>query len=375
MKIAIVCDFLTKFGGAQKVLLAIHEIYPDAPIFCLLYDEEGTKGKFKDCKIIPSKLQKLPRLLRQKPKFLIGSLASAVENFDFSSYDVVISSNDSYAHGVITKPDTFHLSYCHTPMRYAWDWHNEYLIENNIGFGLKGLFVRYVLHKLRIWDRVSADRVDHWIANSQNVKKRIAKYYLNDADVVYPPVETDDIMISDELPEDFYVVASRLEPYKRINLAIEACNKLKKRLIIIGEGSEKQKLTEMAGDTIEFVGWKYGQELFDYLGRAKAFIFPGEDDFGIAPVEAMAAGRPVIAFGKGGTLESIIDGKTGLFFYYESVQSLSDTIIKLEKNYSDFSPKSCREQAMKFSKTQFKKKMSEHVEQGYIKHKEMMENA
>jgi len=365
MKTAIVCDFLTKFGGAQKVLLALHEIYPKAPIYCLLYDEKGIKGKFKDCKIIPSSLQKLPSFIRKRPKFLVGKLPKAIEEFDLSEYDLVISSNDSYAHGVITKPTTLHVSYCHTPTRYLWDWHNEYLKENKIGYGLKGIYVRYLLHKLRLWDRISADRVDYWIANSKNVKGRIKKYYQADADVIYPPVEVSDIELSKAAPSPYYVVASRLEPYKRISLAISACNDLKKELLVIGEGSELANLAQMAGPTIKFVGWKYGQELYKYLYKAKAFIFPGEDDFGITPVEAMAAGRPVIAYGKGGTLESVIPNKTGIFFTEESVKSLKEAILNLEKNYDRFSPENCRSQAEKFSKENFKRQIKDMIEKRY----------
>lgn len=374
MKVALVCDFLTKFGGAQKVLLALHEIYPEAPIYCLLYDEKGTKGMFKDCQIQPSGLQRLPGFLRKRPKFLIGKLAKAIEEFDLSKYDIVISSNDSFAHGVITKPATFHLCYCHTPTRYLWDWSNEYLRENNIGFGPKGLIVRNILHKLRVWDRVSADRVDHFVANSENVKERIKKYYLADSNVVYPPVDTEEIKPTGEKPEDFYVIASRFEPYKRIKLAIGACNKLKKNLIVIGEGSERAELESIAGPTIKFVGWKYGQELFDYLARAKAFIFPGEDDFGITPVESMAAGRPVIAYKKGGTLETVKDGVTGVFFDIESVDALADAIVRLEKDYDNFSPVVCRKHAEQFSKARFQKEMKDLVENGYAKHTKELRN-
>lgn len=374
MKVAIVCDFLTKLGGAQKVLLSLHELYPDAPVYCLLYDEKGTSGKFSDCKIIQSNLKNQPGFLRHRPKFLVGKFAKVVEEFDLSKYDVVISSNDSFAHGIITKPETFHLCYCHTPTRYLWDWHAEYLAENKISYNLKGLVVRNLLHKQRVWDRVSADRVDHFIANSENVKKRIKKYYLRDADVVYPPVEVNDIQMATEPPEDYYLIVSRLEPYKKIDLAVKACNKLKKKLVIVGDGSAKNSLQSIAGPTIEFAGWKNDAELFKYFQHAKAFIFSGEEDFGIAPVEAMAAGRPIIAYKKGGSLESIIDGKTGLFFDDQTVESLSKVITKLEQMYDNFIPENCRVQANKFSKEKFLTEMENRVEIGYKKHQEMMKN-
>lgn len=365
MKIALVCDFLTKFGGAQQVLLAMHELYPDAPIHCLLYDEKGTMGKFSNAKIVPSTLQK--SALRKHPKFLLPKFASAVEEFDFSGYDVVISSSDSFAHGVITKPSTFHLCYCHTPMRYAWDWASEYLAENNIGFGLKGLAVRTIIHNLRVWDRVAADRVDHYLANSENVRKRIAKYYKTESEVLFPPVDLEGIKPTGKPHEGFYLIVSRIEPYKKIKLAVEAFKDSKQKLIIVGEGSELDYLKSIASDNVEFVGAKYDEELYKYFQDAKAFIFPGEDDFGITPVESMAAGRPVIAFRKGGTLETVIENKTGLFFDEATSESLKVAVKEMEEHYDEFSPEACRKQAESFSKKAFQESLKKAVEDGYQK--------
>lgn len=366
MKIALVCDFLTKFGGAQQVLLAMHELYPDAPIYCLLYDEKGTMGKFAKGEIIPSGLQK--SVLHKRPKFLLPKFASAVEEFDLSSYDVVISSSDSFAHGVITKPATFHLCYCHTPMRYAWDWANEYLAENNIGFGIKGMAVRNIIHNLRIWDRVAADRVDHYLANSENVRARIAKYYRTDAEVLFPPVDLEGIKPSGKPYLDYYLIVSRIEPYKKIKLAVKAFKSLKQKLVIVGEGSDLNYLKSIASDNVEFVGAKYDQELYKYYQNAKAFIFPGEEDFGITPVESMAAGRPVIAFQKGGALETVIEGKTGIFFDEATGESLKVAVEQLEKDYDKFSPEACRKQAELFSKKTFQTALKKAVEEGYAKH-------
>jgi len=366
MKIALVCDFLTKFGGAQQVLLAMHELYPEAPIHCLLYDEKGTMNKFANAKIVPSGLQK--SVLHKRPKFLLPKFASAVEEFDLSQYDVVISSSDSFAHGVITKPATFHLCYCHTPMRYAWDWANEYLAENNIGFGLKGIAVRNIIHNLRIWDRVAADRVDHFLANSENVRTRIAKYYRTESEVLFPPVDLEGIKPSGKPHEDYYLIVSRIEPYKKIKLAVEAFKDLKQKLVIVGEGSDLDHLKSIASDNIEFVGPKYDQELYTYFQNAKAFIFPGEDDFGITPVESMAAGRPVSAFRKGGTLETVIEGKTGVFFDESTAESLKKSVVQLEEHYDDFSPEACRKQAELFSKKSFQSALKKAVDEGYSKH-------
>jgi len=365
MKVAIVCDFLTKFGGAQQVLLAIHEVYPEAPIYCLLYDKKGTKGRFKDCKIIESSLGKLPSFLKNRTKFFLPTLPKRIEEFDFSEYDIVISSNDSYAHGIITKPTTFHACYCHTPMRYVWDWHYEYLKENNLDHGLKGMVVKNILHKIRIWDRISAHRVDRWLANSENVKSRISKYYRADALVLYPPVNVTDIKKSEEKPGDYYIVVSRLEPYKKVALAIEACNKLKKKLIVIGEGSEMPHLKEISGDTISLLGWQSEKDMYQYLQKAKAFIFPADEDFGITPVEAMAAGKPVIGLKKGGALETIMDGKTGIFFAEATPDSLAKAIEEFEKNSDKIKPSDCRAQAEKFSKEAFKTNLKKIIDQEY----------
>jgi len=361
MKVAIVADFLQKIGGSQKVVYSLHKIYPDAPIFCLLYDEKGTKGLFKNARVITTGLQKWPAVIRNHPKLLLNKYAKAVEQFDLSDFDLVISSSDSFAHGVITKPSTLHICYCHTPMRYAWDWTNEYLKENKIGYGLKGLYIRNVLYGLRQWDRVAADRVDLFIANSQNTLGRIKKYYQRDSKIINPPIEISQIKVADQAPEDYYLIVSRLEPYKKIEIAIEAFNKIGKKLIIVGDGSAKSELQKMAKSNIKFAGSKYGPELFEYYRSAKAFIFPGEEDFGITPLESMAAGRPVIAYKKGGTLETVIEGKTGLFFEEQSAESLIAAVGKLELNYFQFAPDECRKQTEKFSEENFTEKIKSFV--------------
>lgn len=365
MKTAIVCDFLTKFGGAQRVVLALHEIYPEAPIYCLAYDEKGTKGKFKSCRIIESSLGKYPAFIKRKTKLFLPLLPKKIEEFTFENFDMVISSSDSYAHGIITKPSTFHLCYCHTPMRYVWDWYHEYLEENSLSRGLSSLFIRNILHKIRIWDRVAAYRVDRWIANSANVQMRIQKYYKADSTIIYPPIETEKIKPNSEEPEDYFLVVSRLEPYKRIDLAIEACNKLQKKLFIIGEGSDLKRLKHIAGDTIQFLGWLPDKKLYSHLSETKALIFPGEEDFGMTPIEAMAAGRPVIAYKKGGVNESVIDGKTGFLFSHPTVESLAEAILQFEKSARDINPDDCVKTAQKFSKEVFQTKIKNFAESSY----------
>ena len=361
MKIAIVHELLTKIGGAEKVLLALHKIYPDAPIYTLLYDENGTKGQFSDCKIISSSLKKYPSFLRRKTKLFLPKLAQAIEEFDFSEFDVVISISSAYSHGILTKPSTFHICYCNSPMRYAWDWYHEYMKENKIGFGLKGLYIRNLLHKIRIWDKIASERVDFWISNSCTVESRVKKYYQKDSTVICPPVEVSSIEMSENVPDDYYVIVSRLEPYKNIGLAIEAFNQNEKELVIIGTGSDENNLKEKANKNIEFLGWQSDKSVHEYMKNAKAFIFPGEEDFGITPVESMACGRPVIALKRGGTLETIVDGKTGLFFEEETPIALNSAIEKLEKDYISFTPANCRKQAEKFSTENFEKEITNIV--------------
>lgn len=374
MKIAIVHEFLTKIGGAEKVLLALHKIYPDAPIYTLLYDEKGTKGQFSDCKIIPSSLKKYPAFLRRKTKLFLPKLAQAIEEFDFSEYDIVISNSNSFAHGILTKPSTFHLCYCNSPMRYAWDWYHEYMKENKIGFGLKGLYIRNLIHKARIWDKIASERVDFWIANSETVKNRIEKYYQKDSTVVCPSVAVKEIEMSDNVPDDYYVIVSRLEPYKNISLAVEAFNQNGKELVIIGTGSDETNLKDKANKNIEFLGWQSDKSVHEYMKNAKAFIFPGEEDFGITPVESMACGRSVIALKRGGTLETIVDGKTGLFFEEETPLSLNNAIDKLEKDYTNFVPANCRKQAEKFSAENFEKEIVNIINTEYDNYKKRMAN-
>lgn len=365
LQIAIVHDFLTKIGGAEKTLLALHKIFPEAPIFTLVYDESGTKNLFKDCEVKQSSLGKYPDFIKKKTKFLLPFYSKAIEEFDFSEYDIVISSSNSFAHGIITSPQTFHLCYCHSPMRYIWDYTNEYLKENKIGYGLKGLFIRNVLHKIRIWDKISSLRVDKWIANSSNVQSRIKKYYQSNSSVIYPPVSIEEIEFNENIPDDYYLIVSRLEPYKKIDLAIKAFNDLKKPLVVIGTGSQVESLKSMADNNIEFLGWQSDKSVYEYMRNAKALIFPGEEDAGITPIESMATGRPVIAYKKGGVIESIEEGETGIFFDELNSESLKKAVLEFEQKILRFSPSACRQNALKFSEENFKTQIIKAVDEGY----------
>lgn len=364
LKIAIVHEFLTKLGGAEQVLLVLHKMFRKAPIYTLVYDKEGTKSKFADCNIATSSLNKYPAKIKNYHKLLLPYCAKAIEEFDFSEFDIVISSSNSFAHGVITSPKTFHLCYCHSPMRYAWDYTNEYLKENKIGFGPKGLLVRKILHEVRIWDKASSYRVDKWIANSKNVQKRIKKYYGFDSDVLFPPIPIEAIESSENIPDDFYLIVSRLEPYKKVDLAIRAFNELKKPLVIIGVGSEEAKLKQIAKENIEFLGWQSTKSVYEYMRNAKALIFPGEDDAGITPIESMACGRPVIAYGKGGVIESVTN-ETGAFFDEQTPESLAEKVVQFEAQITTFTGRKCRENAEKFSEENFIAHFQELLNKGY----------
>lgn len=360
MKLAIVHDFLTKVGGAEKVLAAFAESYPEAPVYTLLYNPDNIGNLFAghQPRIITSSLNKYPNKIK---KLLLPKYPQAIEEFDFSDYDIVISFSNTYAHGILTKPKTFHLCYCYSPMRYAWDWYHEYLAENNIGFGPKGMIVRNMLHQTRIWDRLAAHRVDKWLTQSKTTQSRIKKYFKADSTVIYPPIDIDKIKTAVNEPDDYFLVVSRLEPYKKIDLAIETCKKINRHLIIIGEGSDKNRLESIADDNIEFLGWQSDEKVFEYMRNSYAFVFPGEEDFGLTPVESMAAGRPVIAFRKGGVTETIIDNETGIFFNEQTVESVKQAIEKLDENYYNFSVEKCVMQANKFSKTVFLSRMQQVI--------------
>ena len=368
MKIAIVHDYITKVGGAERVLLVMHKIFPEAPIYTLLYDENDTKGMFKDCDIRPSKLQKYPGFIRKRSRLLLSKFPKAIEQLDLSDFNVVISSSNSFAHGVKTKPGQLHITYCYSPMRYAWDWTHKYLKENNIGMGPLGLYVRSLISKLRIWDFYASGRTNEWVAISKTVAKRIKKYYRKESTVIYPPTDIDGLLKNDRPAQNYYLIVSRLTQYKNIDLAIKAFNKLKLPLYIIGEGADESRLKSLASDNVKFLGWQSDTDRNKYLSECKAFVFPGEDDFGLTPVEAMAAGRPVIALNAGGATETVVAGKTGEFFNnLENPADLIKTIEKIEE--TKYNASDCKNQAKKFSVDVFSREFKVFVENKYEDYK------
>ncbi len=360
MKLAIVHDFMNQFGGAERVVKALHEMFPTAPIYTLLYDKEKLAGEFESATIIPSHLQKKGKFFRNHSKLLLPFFPAAIEQFDLSEYDMVISSSGAWSKGIITKPETKHVCYCHAPMRFAWDWYFEYLKENKVG-KLKKCVLYPLLNYLRVWDRMSAFRVDQWIANSKHTQKRLQKYYRTDSKIIYPPVDINRF----EAKKDhagYFLIVSRLSPYKKVDLAVEAFNKLGLHLVIIGDGQQKKELMKMAHDNIEFLGFKPDDVTKEYYENCRGFIFCGEEDFGITPVEAMACGKPVVAFGKGGCLETIVEGVTGEFFNEPTTDSLIEAVDRLIKNEKSYSAEKIRKHAEQFSKERFKTEILKLVE-------------
>ena len=355
-KVALAHDHLNQFGGAEQVLSALHQLYPQAPIYTLLYNEVLTGDAFKNCDIRTSFIQKLPAS-QKLFKWYLSLMPAAVENLDLSDYDLVISSCSALIKGLVLKPDTKHICYCHSPTRYLWSDTHQYAEELEQPWFVKKL-LPMVLTKLRLWDQIAAQRVDYFIANSKYVARRIAKYYRRPSTIIYPPVPLDNFKATDEI-DDYYLVVSRLRPYKRVDLAIRAFNKLGMPLKIIGVGEQYTELKKIAKDNIEFVGQASEQEKAHYLARCRALIFPQEEDFGITAVEALASGRPVIAYAKGGAMEIIADGISGKFFTEQSWEALADAVIRFD--YKSFDGSKLRQAAEKFSSQRFGDELSDFM--------------
>lgn len=356
MKVALVHDWLVNYGGAEDVVSAILEIYPDADIYTLVHDKKKMKGRFEKNKIFTSRLQKIPFATRLYTKFL-KFMPAAFEAFDFSAYDLVICSSSSCAKGVITPPQTAQVAYVHTPMRYAWDLFFDYQKRSG---ALTRFFMDRWMPQIRLWDYVSAQRIDAVTANSKYIARRIKKFWNRDALVIYPPVNVGYFNpTNDAAREDFYVFFSRLVPYKRADIAIDACAALGKKLVVIGGGSEAKKLQERAKGKagITFTGRISDEKVRNYLQKCKALIFCAEEDFGIIPVQAQACGTPVIAFGKGGATESVLDKKTGVFFSKQTAASCAEAIKEFEKLEAagNFDAKEIVAHANFFEKERFKK--------------------
>lgn len=364
MKVAIIHDWLVVNGGAEKVLNEILELYPKADIFTLVdYLPAEDRTWLKSVKIHTSFIQRLP-FAKKMYRNYFPLFPIAIEQFDLSSYDLVISSSYSAAKGVITGPDQLHVSYCHSPARYAWDMQEQYLKESGNDKGLKSIIARYFLHKFRIWDTRTANGVDTFIANSSFIKKRIYKCYRRVAEVIYPPVNIEKFKL-ETTKEDFYLAASRLVPYKRLDLIAEAFVKMPtKQLKIIGDGPQMQKIKDIVGnaDNIEILGYQSDEVMLKNMQKAKAFVFAAEEDFGIIPVEAQACGTPVIAFGKGGCLETVNHGISGVHFKKQTTKCLIEAVESFESSSYTFDPNEVRKNAEKFSNEAFRSNMTNLIE-------------
>ncbi len=359
-RIAIVHEWFTAMRGGEKCVEAMCELYPDATVFVLLHNEGSVSETIERMNIRTSFVQHLP-LRKSYYRNYLPLFPRAIESLDLSSFDLVISSNHCVAKGVKVRPSTLHVCYCYTPMRYIWGLYDQYFSRERAGL-LTRLGMRLVRPYLRKWDLRTSQNPQHFIAISRNVQQRIRQTYGRTSDIVYPPVETNRFSLSHTSGE-YYLIVSALVPYKRVDLAIEVFNRLQEKLVIVGDGPELGRLKSMAGQNIEFAGFRPDAELVDYYRQCKALIFPGEEDFGIVPVEAMASGKPVIAFSKGGALETVIDSdeiRTGILFNEQSPESLLAAINRFEK--TSFIPDKIRDFALRFDKEEFKNKFRTYVE-------------
>ncbi len=336
MKKAIICDWLVTIGGAEKVLTELLQCYPDADLFAVVDFIAPEARAFLANKTVKTTfIQKLP-FAKKYYRTYLPLMPLAIEQLDLSSYDLIISSSHAVAKGVITGPDQVHISYVHSPMRYAWDLQHQYLRESGLDKKLHGYLARYLLHKLRIWDLRAANGVDHFAANSHFIAQRIQKTYRRDAEVIYPPVDTAQFTPG-AAKEDFYLTASRLVPYKRIDLIVESFRSMPdKKLVVIGDGPEMEKIRSKTSPNTQILGYQSDDTLVSHLQRARAFVFASEEDFGLLPVEAQACGTPVIAFGKGGSLETVrgidADKPTGVFFPAQTTEAICAAMSEFERN-------------------------------------------
>ncbi len=393
MKIALAHDWLNQMGGAENVLERLVELYPGAPVFTTIYGPALMPEAYRRWDIRSTWLDRAPAVHRHHQPYL-PLYPPAVESMDFSGYDLILSNKSGFIHGLHHTAEQLHICYCLAPTRYVWDY-GSYAAREGFGRWV-GWLIEPVIRRLRAWDFAAAQRlegwkvgrlegwksevasksatkragVDHFIAISTDIQGRIKKYYGRDSVIIYPPVDTGHFrpLPPGQSPGDFYLIVSRLIPYKRIDLAVQALTRLGQRLIIVGDGRDRARLEAMAGPTVEFKGRLPGDEVAGLMARCRAFLFPGFEDFGIAPVEAQAAGRPVIAFGQGGALDTVVEGQTGLFFRQQSVEALIQTIEQFER--TSFDPTAARANAERFSVERFKQQLGDFVAQKWQEFKE-----
>lgn len=366
MKVAIVHDWLVTYAGAERALEQLLLLYPQADLFSVVdFLPAEQRGFIQNKPVQTTFIQNLPKA-KNKYRNYLPLMPIAVEQLDLSSYDLVISSSHAVAKGVLTGPDQLHISYVYSPIRYAWDLQHQYLKESGLQKGIKGFLTKWMLHRIRQWDYRTANGVDEFIAISNFIARRIWKVYRRESTVIYPPVDVEAFSFCNT-KEDFYLTASRMVPYKKVDLIVEAFSKMVgKELIVIGDGPDFNKIRLRAGANVKILGYQPFEVLKGYMQRARAFVFAAEEDFGIVPVEAQACGTPVIAYGKGGVLETVRGLEdtqpTGLFFKEQSVTSIVEAVKLFECEINKFSSYSCRENAMRFSVDSFKRQFSEYME-------------
>lgn len=367
MKLALVHEWLTNLAGSERVVLAMHGVWPEAPIYTSLYEPSELPAEYQPdrLEVRTSYLQSIPGATRRW-RWLLPFLPRAFERFDLSGYDAVLSSSHACAKGVLTPAETCHICYCYTPIRYVWEMPHQYLAEAG---GLQRRALEPVLHRLRLWDFAAAQRVDRFIAISEVVRRRIAKHYRRESEVIHPPVDLSRFSPAAER-EDFYLVVSRLVGYKRVELAAAVCTALGRPLKIVGTGPELERVRAAAGPTVEFLGFLPDEQVRDLYGRARALIFPGVEDFGLTPVEAQASGCPVIALGRGGATETVVDGETGVLFEQPEPDSLRAAIERFEA--LDVSADACLANAQRFDLPRFEQQLRTFVEQAVAEHPERL---
>lgn len=362
MNIALIHDWLNQIGGAEDVLENLKQMYPNAPLYTAMYWKDQMPAHWKEWDIRTSFLDKLPFIYR-KQQFYFPLYPTAFERFDFRDYDVVLSNKSGFCHGVITGPETMHICYCLSPTRYVWRY-EQYAEQENLGRITRAVLVPF-LTLMRIWDRSASDRVDHFIAISEEIRQRIAKFYGRESTIIHPPVETTRFEPSSTV-EDYYLFVGRLVPYRRLDVLIEAFNKMDRPLYIAGSGRDRDRLEALANDNVKFLGFVHDDDLPDLIARSKAFMFPGEEDFGIAPIQAMAAGRPVIAYNGGGAIETVIPG-TGVLFDEQTPDSIAEAVEKFDAD--GVSPSFIRAHAERFDTAVFRQKLNAFIEEKYEDHR------
>ena len=357
MNVALVHDWMNQIGGAEDVLEEMVSLYPAAPVYTSLYAPEKMPPAWQAWDIRTSFINRLP-FSRRKQQLYFPLYPTAFEQFDFRGYDLVLSNKSGFCHGVITGPETLHICYCLTPTRYVWRYH-QYAEQENLGRLTRGLLIPF-LAQLRQWDRLAADRVDYFIAISDEVRRRIGKVYRRDSVIIHPPVDVARFAPS-AVVEDYYLFVGRLVPYRRLDVLIEAFNRLKRPLRIAGSGRDRERLEALAGPTIEFLGYVPDADLPDLFARCRAFLFPGEEDFGIAPIQAMAAGRPVIAYAAGGALETVKHGQTGWLFTEQTAAGIVTAVESLDTCCLDSG--AIRQHAEQYDQAVFRTKLQAFIEE------------